>query len=252
MKFHVSTILMISMVAATSCVHAVDDLDVETLKEIANKVHSFTPKDEFDQGPPIQNLSGRQFSVTVAPLPRGPHNKIYSGYPSWAYWSDDNHYEVAYIPGMDVAANLKPNFGAGFPTVEGDFGAFIYYTSFSCTRSGDRYYVAQNAFGAETPVHKTNDKILAFSDVHDGEALHGWQIHATGDDARALSKWVRIRMTGTLGVWPNGQSVICATGGRSPTFDLPDDDNLDACIFKTTKMRFEVINGQTGEILHDE
>jgi len=239
--------MLLSTLAASG--QTTPTLGFAELSATTKAIRTFKPKDEFDSPPKQPSLADRSFSVTVAPLKRGPDNKICDGFPSWGYFVNDGHYEVGANAGMSLARDLRPRSGLGFPEGEGSLGAFVYFASFGCERVGDSYYEAKNALGAATRVHRIYDVVLAFSDREAGMTRNGWSTAITGDAARQLSQAVRIRITGTLKDWSTGQSVICALDRRTPTFQLPMDRTLDICVFRTQALHFEVVDSRTGEVL---
>lgn len=225
-------------------------LGKQQLMATADAVRLFKPKDQFDTGPSTPSLSGQAFSVIVSPLPRGIPNKICDGYPSWAYFKEDGRYEVGFFPAQASLTQLTSTFGGAIPRTAGPLGGFAYFTSFDCNRVEDSYYDSTNAFGAHQNVHRTSDVILAFSDVQGSLSTNLWSRLISGDPARALSQSIVIRISGILGQWPDGNTLKCAKQVGRPTFDHPEDANLDACIFKTKSLKFEVLDSLSGEILY--
>jgi hypothetical protein len=233
-----------------------DALGIVDLQTTADQIRNFKPKDEFDTPPSSSNIAGRAFSVTVKPRKRGISNSICQGFPSWGYFPQQSNLEVAFNTGSILTSGLASDpFTAAFPQSKSLSGSFLRFASFTCKKLKQGQYSASNAFGATTSVDRETDIVLAFSDQDSSsrvpaDAVTYWSKSISGDAARKLSESVAIRITGVIGVWPNGQSVICGTKRNSPRLNFPYDQTLDACVFKATSLQFEVLDQTTGEVLH--
>ncbi len=231
-------------------------LGIAELQRAAGQVKNFKPKDEFDAPPVASNLTGQPFSVTVKPKKRGPSNSICDGFPSWGYFPQQSNLEVSFNNGSILTSGLtSDSFTAAFPQNGSLSGNFLRFASFSCSHLDQGQYAATNAFGASVDVEKETDVVVAFSDQDSPskmptDAVTYWSHKVSGDAARKLSQSIAIRITGVIGVWANGQNVICGVKRSSPRFDFPYDKTLNACIFKAASLQFEVVEQQTGEVLY--
>jgi hypothetical protein len=255
-------VLLVATVLATYAKFAIasengnEVLGLTDLQKVANQVRNFKPKDEFDAPPIASNLTGQSFSVTVKPKKRGPSNFICDGFPSWGYFAQQSNLEVSFNDGSILTSGLtSDSFTAAFPQDKSLSGSFLRFASFTCDHSKQGQYAATNAFGAAANVAKETDAVVAFSDQDSPsrmptDAVTYWSHTVSGDAARTLSGSVAIRITGVIGVWANGHNVICGTKHSSPTLDFPYDQTLNACIFKSTSLQFEVLDEKKGEVLH--
>lgn len=147
-------------------------------------------------------------------------------------------------------------FAAAFPPNNSMSSSFLRFASFTCKHENERSYRASNAFGATVSVNKEKDVVLAFSSQSQPSSIPTstqtyWSQTIAGDAARELSEEVAIRITGVIGVWPNGENVICGVKNNPPSLDFPYDETLDACIFKASSLTFEVTNQRTNAILYN-
>lgn len=264
MKLARSAVLFATMLLATYATLAIANenenggavLGIAELQKVADQVRNFKPKDEFDTQPTASNLTGQPFSVTVKPKKRGASNSICDGFPSWGYFPQQSNLEVSFNNGSILTSGLtNDSFTAAFPQDKSLSGSFLRFASFACNHIDQGQYAATNAFGASVDVEKETHVVVAFSDQDSPskmptDAVTYWSQTVSGDAARELSQNVAIRITGVIGIWANGQNVICGVKRSSPRFDFPYDKTLNACIFKATSLQFEVLEQQTGEVLY--
>lgn len=251
---------LITLASATTLAMAGENgsrvLGVHDLQRVADQVRHFKPKDEFDASPHVSDLAGRHFSVIVRPRKVGPANNICKGFPSWGYYAQKRDFEVSFGDGSILVDRfMNVPFAAAFPQGESINSSFLSFASFTCKHVKEGSYRASNAFGATIDVIKEKDVVIAFSAQNKPSnspisTTNYWSKTIAGDAARNLSEQVAVRITGVIGVWPNGQNVICGVKHGHPSLDLPYDDTLDACIFKASSLIFEVINKKTGAILY--
>ena len=232
-------------------------IGIEALTNTANLVRSFEAKDEFDTPPNASSLTGRRFSVDVDPRKRGPSNSICDGFPSWGYFSSLGKYEVSFTPARILVGYLNTPFSAAFTNTS---NGVLNFTSFTCQKINGGSYRATNAFGAVTTVERRKDVVIAFSDVGDTRSnmvdvlsvgnKRYWSSAISGDLARKLSVSVKVRISGTIDRWPNGQNILCGMDKKEAKFDWPYEETVDACIFRTKGLTFEVIDTRTNDILN--
>lgn len=240
--------------AAAAPAGAQDVLDAEQLDALANQARAFVPKDEFDVAPALPSVAGKRFSVTVAPLKRGPDNLICDGFPSWGYWPQDGKLEVGAMEGTGIKSDFAAATGRMFASGAGgsDFSTFVSFRSFRCNKVRLPSYEATNGFGAKFTVEKSREEVTAIGGFRmiDTDWKSYWSTQAVGDEARQLSQNIRVRLEGTLEDWAPGRPVLCGSKRTVPETRLPLDETLDICMFNGAADRFEVIDARTGAVLY--
>jgi hypothetical protein len=123
---------------------------------------------------------------------------------------------------------------------------------FVCQRVSQVAEKASNAFGATTIIRRSVEDSLSFSTSNyaTGQSKPYWTTQVEGSDARDLAKAMRIRITGVLGAWKPGQTIVCYTERSEATMDLPFDRSTHDCMFATKSIRFEIIDNRTQTILY--
>lgn len=234
-------------------------LDIAEMERISNQIRNHIPKDQFDTPPVISNLTGKPFLVSLSPLMRGPENSICSGYPSLGYYPNKQQLEVSYSPEtILISGSSNHPFGVAIPKKSSSSTIhFLNFVSITCDQLNSGTYNASNAFGVTTTVKKTTDRITAISDQIRPEIGQYWAKNpywsksVSGENARGLAESIIIRIKGEIGTWPNGSNVLCGYDHHAPKINWPYDETLDACIFKVTNLKFEVIDTRINEVLYN-
>jgi hypothetical protein len=228
-------------------------LSAEALVALAAPARNFNPKDQFDLPPNVPSVEGKGFNITIKPLssPKGC-----SGFAGWEY--DGQKQQFTAFAGHRYAPE-KLKFGPKIevPKRHEWDSITLHYTGIACEQAPPRTYRAANAFGTEMDVSVVRDRVVAIgfvtSDLYDD--LKAWdrdpyyKVTATGDDARKLTTSIQIRISGRLGVWPDGRTLICADEtGNAPTRDFPVDWAQETCIFNGHIEKIEYLDGN-GAVL---
>lgn len=241
------------LVAIGSPVTAQEVLDTARLQNIASKVSSFKPKDEFERPPALPSIDGKRFSFSFVPLRTGPDNRICIGSASWSYWPGDEKYEVGINEGTELVSNLK-SFGRpmfkGFP--KSDYlNSRLSFFSATCDHQDMPEYTLTNGFGAQFEVKSEREEVIAVGGIR--SPYHEWKTYwdaaVVGDEGRYLSQNVQIRVSGMLNDWSEGVPVKCGERRKLPTIRWPYDNLLSICIFNGEPQLFEVIDKRTGQVL---
>lgn len=227
----------------------------DELEALARHARAFSPRDQFDASPAMQSVNGKRFSYTVTPLQTGPDNVICSGYPNWGYWPQDARLEVSAGLGTGIKSNFAGKTeGRMFPSTPGvsEFSAFVTFHSLSCEKTRLPSYTATNRFGAQMTVFKSREVVTAVGEfgMPDTKWKNYWTTQVSGEEARQLSRNVRIRMSGTLRDWAPGKPVLCGRKSSAPTTQLPYDETTEICMFNGRPDLFEVLDARTGKVLH--
>lgn len=248
-----STTFGILMLAAAASVSGDTPLTESELTEMATQLRSFTPRDKFDSLPTPPSVAGKQFSVVISPLERGPDNAICSGHPSWGFRPEKGHFEVDAGNGDKMKSSFKGPLGPLFPSDVQREPGFIRFVSFTCSKTKEQPYVTTNGFGAQVRVEKSTDVVTAIAYDRTRKLpvwKDYWTTAITGNAARQLATNVRVRISGVLGDWSPGISLMCGVSRHHPTMTLPIDRTLDICMFNGRIDKFEVLNVATGELLY--
>ena len=231
-------------------------IGIEQMIRAAGSLRNFKPKDEFDSPPLVSNMTGRKFSVELKVAKNGC-----GGYPSWNYFNDIGKLSVSFYGAKIVSASTFPAFLKLFSHTPGSYSTAhdLKYISLNCTSSDQGSYIAGNAFGALTEVFKSKDVVLAISPTGTDETMYGkrsnfesqWEMKVTGDEARALSTSLIMRISGTLGEWANGANIACGVDGLQANMPHPFESTFDACIFKADEFKVELIDSRSGTTIFE-
>jgi hypothetical protein len=242
----------IVMCAMTSPVFAQETLTGKDLAALAEKVRTFTPRDQFDLQPAQPSLAGKRFSYTIEPRPIGRATNC-DGYPEWVYLQAQRRLNFFWGASLALTYDLKGKNGPVFPpSMSKPRNAELMFRSFTCEKSVQPTYTAFNAFGAHFTIEKTTDTVTAIADfdpLSRRMAASSWEATVTGDAARALSANARIRVSGTLSDWWQGISVVCGQKRLEPSIRLPLDRTTNLCMIRGQVEKVEVIDQRSGATL---
>ena len=127
------------------------------------------------------------------------------------------------------------------------------FRSFTCAKTVEPSYTAANGFGVQFRIEKMTEMVSAIGDFDPltGRRLpSSWDAMVTGDAARVLTANARIRVSGTLGDWWQGVSVVCGQNRLEPSISLPLDRTTDLCMIRGKVDRVEVIDQRSGATLY--
>jgi hypothetical protein len=243
-------IILTAMSAASS---AQETLSGEQLIALIEKVRSFEPRDQFDTLPPQPSLAGKRFSYMVEPRPIGTKTNC-AGYPEWVWLPQQRKLNISWSPTLALTYTLKGRNGPPFPpNLFGIRNSELMVRSFTCSKTNEPSYMANNAFGAQFSVEKTSEVVNAIADIEQlgtSPPKSSWEALVSGDAARQLSASVRVRVSGTLSDWWPGVSVVCGQKQLQPTIRLPFDRTTDMCLIRGQIERVEVVDQRSGAVLY--
>jgi hypothetical protein len=230
----------------------------EDLSRGALAMLNYVPKDEFDAPPDSPSVAGKRFSYTITPSGFGNEN-FCPGYPGASYDLQQSEFFVTLNMGDLTSDYFKMNNQPvlALPRKSWHTPAFK-VLGFDCRNNKGQSYTASNAYGAKVTVEKMDITVvgIAFTGFRgENEKIwdkpDNWVKSMPADEARALSSNIKIRVTGTLGVWPNGRTLLCgAVAGFGPTIDSPSDVKTIECLYAGEPERFEVIDSATNVVLY--
>ena len=254
--FAVSCFCFIASASAQEYSASDDVVGIEQMIRAAGSLRNFKPKDEFDAGPTLNTMTGKRFSVELKVAKNGC-----SGYPTWSYIRDSGKLWVSFHGSKIVSTGTYPAFLKLFSHAPGSYstGHSLNYIPLNCVSSDQGSYIAGNAFGALTEVFKSKEVVLAISPTGIDETMYGkksrfesqWEIKVSGDEARALSASLVMRISGTIGEWENGANVACGTDGLRADMLHPFESTFDACIYKANDFRVELIDSRSGNVVFE-
>jgi hypothetical protein len=228
-------------------------LSAADLTAIVEKVRQFKPHDQFDAPPAQQSLAGRRFSYTIEPRPIGLMKNC-EAYPEWVYLQAQSRLNFSWSSSLALTYALLGHNGPVFPpTMTKPRNAELTFRSFTCAKTIEPSYTANNAFGAQFTIEKMTDVVSAIADFEPPGgrlAPSSWEANVSGDAARTMTANARIRVSGTLADWWPGTSVVCGRKRLEPSIRLPVDRTTDLCLIRGHVERIEVIDQQTGATLY--
>lgn len=221
---------------------------------IANRILSYKKLDEFDSGPVFHKITGDSFSITIRARKSSPPNNC-SGYPIWSYDASGDALSLELGEGLVFVDSWDERFTKIFPSDKNIETGTLYFTSFVCNLKASSHYQASNAFGVTATVSRQKFVVIAISNQKQPTTdmvypQTAWRDDVSGAEARHLSQSLMLRLTGTVGTWPNGENVFCGTEHMRPKLDFPYDTDTTVCVFKAKSLTYEVIDRSTGETLY--
>jgi hypothetical protein len=250
MRMMVFSVLVMSGVAPAS---AQQTLSGEDLSVIVERIRQFTPRDQFDTLPPQPSLAGRRFSYTVEARPIGRTTNC-EAYPEWVYLQAQSRLNFSWSSSLALTYALLGHNGPVFPpAMTKPRNAEITFRSFTCAKTIEPSYTANNAFGAQFTIEKMTDVVSAIADFEPLRARlapSSWEANVSGDAARMMAANARIRVSGTLADWWPGTSIVCGRKRLEPSIRLPIDRTTDLCLIRGQVKRIEVIDQRTGATLY--
>ena len=106
--------------------------------------------------------------------------------------------------------------------------------------------------GVKIAIHKGVVKTisLAFETTDSFGGIDNYPgIPLASSAARKLSKTLRVRITGTVGTWVTGKTIICGKRTKQPTISLPIEKITDVCFINARIDRVEFFDSSTGKVL---
>lgn len=239
--------------ALSSPASAQETLSGEQLSALVDKVRNFAPRDQFDSPPAQPSLAGKRFSYTVEPRPIGRATNC-DGHPEWVYLPTQRRLNFFWGSSLALTYAMKGRNGAVFPPgMSNPRKAELMFRSFTCAKTIEPNYTANNAFGAQFTIEKMTDVVSAIADFDPltGRRLpSSWEALLSGDEARAMSANARIRVSGTLSDWWQGVSVVCGQKRLEPNIRSPLDRTTDLCMIRGQVEQVEVIDQRSGATLY--
>jgi len=202
-------------------------------------------------GPLSRGLAGRRFQFTLAPRERGPKNEICTGYPSWGWYPEQKRFEVNLIEGVhDSRFFLDPAGGQAMPA---DIPSWLELVAFSCryTREPERRVL--NMYDETVTYEPTRQELVAIARpaTGGGFAMGGYSVATDEAGARRLGGIMVVRISGTIGEWARGRTIVCGADDYS-ALDVPVlVGDFSGCLVKGRVDRVEYIDSATGEVRRD-
>ena len=222
-------------------------LGLAALATAAEAVRTYKAKDQFDSSPSQKALKGRAFLVELTPRESG-FDRGCGDFPSWSYDASKGELRSEAFPNSVLGLSTIPT--DAFPNIPGT--QELNSVPFVCQRVSQSAAKASNAYGATTIVRRSVEETLSFStrNYFSARTDPSWTAHVEGSDARELARAIRVRITGVLGEWKPGQTIVCYTDKSEATMDMPFERTTHDCMFKTESIRFEIIDNRTRSVLH--
>lgn len=229
-------------IAIANSAPAQEVLTATRLEELANRARAFHPKDEFDTAYGLPSVSGKRFVYTVEPARMDPDKRTCKGFPIWAYLPQKDQLEVGLNKWSESSTILSGSRSATGSKTYATFDTFV------CKKVSLPSALVTQELATKTVVRETITAIGDLSDPYTGWKTY-WITKASGDEARQLSKALRIRVSGSLVDWKPSQPVLCGIRASVSTRESAQGDTLDLCMFKGKADLFEVLHTRTGAIL---
>lgn len=222
-----------------------DPISAGQLKLAVQGIVEFKAKDSFD-ALPAADLSGRLFVIEV-PVAEFAFD-TFKCKPNWSYNKNDGTLKVTIVQGLASTYMMARGPGASLSGAE---NMAYYFRPFDCAVAPVVKSQGVNGFGARVEIEHRQTVVLGFSKDHAPQPFV-WTRNVAGDEGRALTQALRVRLSGTIGSWGEGGSIGCVREHYDPTFRSPVDDNTTHCVVKVTNLRTDLVDSRTGEVLATE
>lgn len=241
-------IILFAVAAAAASPLTPADFDLSALTQMADKVRTYVPVDQFDAGPKTGSVAGKTFAYEITPVAPKPGTRSCTSTSFWSYDQQTAELFVGAWPGHVSTSTFLNQVGP-------KLGQSIYgykYFSFRCVRIELNPYEATSGFGAKFTVSKTRDDVLAVATPFktDSKWRAYWSTALTADAARDLVLHLRVRVRGVLADWSPDVAVVCGKTELRATFANPRERVENLCLFNGKVQQFEVFDVRDGTVLY--
>lgn len=227
----------------------------EELVTGARQLQAWKPRDQFSAPPGGPQFAGRAFSYALPISPRVSQLSlaVCSSLPHWGYNAALQELEVNFPEGLASPLGASADNDAVLSKIEQGGGNYVHFLPLVCVAREGASYRAHNALGAETTVFSSRETSIGvgYADVLSNDRLgfFSLKVAMSPDVARVVTKNLRIIVTGEIGNWLPGISLVCGRDIGRPTFNSPFDNSQSACVYRATVTKIEVVDGMTGQVL---
>jgi hypothetical protein len=201
-------------------------------------------------GPLSRGLAGRRFQFTLAPRERGPKNEICTGYPSWGWYPEQKLFEVNASEGVHDKRFFLD--AAGDEAMPADTPLWVQLVAFSCRYSREPERRVLNMYGETVSHEPTREEVVAIArPAGDRTDMGGYSVTTDEAGARRLGASMAVRISGTIGEWARGRTIVCGADDYS-ALDVPVlVGDFSGCLVNGRVDRVEYIDSATGEVRRD-
>ena len=246
-------VLIISMILLAPTVSMAETVSKAELIRAAEAVFSFVPKDQFEATPSGTELSGKSFVIVRDVNVSRKFRRRCLGGATWYYKPGSTKFSFYY--GRRVLLRDYPIGELTASVVLYGLSTKVAVFELKCKFTDGGSYTASNRMGAKVTVYVGVAKfiVLAFKTTAFYYGAGNYPgITLAPNAARKLSKTLRVRITGTVGIWSNGKTILCGKRTHAPTMDIPIKITLDACFINARIDRVTFFDSSTGKVLFAE
>lgn len=244
--------------ASSESIGAPNTLSSGKLIEMTEKVrHGSAPA---DAAPSTSSMASKPFSILAQPASSDLNPGGYcAGAASMRYDDARNTLKIVLLEGSPSDDRFKSTFGGAFTSKRlGRRGRrSVKYLSFNCSMKDLGVGTVKNDYALspeqrEYTISKKRQSITALGHfpLKPRSAYHTVGLVMSETEARNLMPHVRLRYTGTLDNWPDGNSFFCGSHNTLPSYDSPKFTEHDVCMFNAEISAIEVIDSRDGSVLH--
>ncbi|HEY0043841.1 MAG TPA: hypothetical protein VGB62_04745 [Allosphingosinicella sp.] len=203
-------------------------------------------------------LRGRRFQITIAPRQRGEQNDICTGYPSWGWYPKDGTFELSHLDGTHEARFFYHAEGAlALPFAPKNFGEeqqWVSIHTFSCRYRREPVRRAENMYGEIVNHEPIQEDVTAIASRHRprlSRALTRWDWLSVNTDeagARALGARMVVRISGVIGQWSPGRSIVCGADDHSSLGVPLLAPAFSGCLINGRVTRVDYLDAATGKV----
>lgn len=222
--------------------HALTD---QELLAAARSVRGFKPNDEFDAPPTMPQFAARTFSYELQVKKRGSGGC--SSLPHWGYRAASQELDVTFVGTMTTPLGASGDNDA----VLSKISYSVHFLPLTCSHREGASYRAENAFGAQKTVYRSEETAVGVGHEGLGSDLGfvSLKMAVPPDEARSITESLKVRVSGRIGEWLPGVTLVCGRQVGYARFDHPWENTTNACVYRATLEKVEVLDGRTGRVL---
>jgi hypothetical protein len=202
-------------------------------------------------------LAGRRFRITIVPRQRGETNSICTGFPSWGWYPKEGTFELSHSGGSHEAGYFHDPTGAlALPFAPKNLGEkqqWVDVHAFSCRYTREPRRRTENMYGEIVDHEPTREDVTAIAGRHTpsrGAAFRWDWLSVKTDEAGALVLGARmvVRLSGVLGEWSPGRSIVCGADDHSSLGVPVLTPAFSGCLINGRVERIEFVDAVTGKV----
>lgn len=237
-------LVVLALAAASPRVSAAPVLGASELEAAAAEVRAGRAK--------AGRLVGRRFRILVTPRETGPANSLCDGFPAWNWDAGGGAFELsADSAGQHLRFFLGGDGNEAVPADGSPHGAmaeWVQITSFACRVAREPKRMVTNMYGETVEHEPVREDVVAIARF--GSRIPAAWLRVPTDEAgaRVLGARIAVRLTGVIGEWAPGRSIVCGADDFSALGSPVFVEQFSGCLINGRVQRIDYVDRTTGEV----